>query len=426
MKIAYICADLGIPVLGNKGASVHVREFTDALVRLGHTVQIISARAEEDERANPLNQPLAPVTVLPPSSANKEAALWFADSLIRMDWPRDPMHIRSEMRHVLADGEFVTQAEPVIRAFQPDLVIARHALFSIAGSELARIAGCPCVLEVNAPLREERRRYWGLTLDEVAEQGERKAFQEAQAIVAVSEGTRNYVQRCGIPAAKISVLPNGVNLQQFTPSVDGTAIRHALHLEETTVIGFSGSLKSWHGLDELLYAYEGVRSLLPGQARLLIVGDGPEHNHISELATNLGINEDLCMVGAVPHHVVPQYLAAMDIAVAPYLATNGFYFSPLKVMEYLAMGLPVVAPNLGQIPSLLMSDTGPVGKLYQPDNRQELAAALYQLCRNPRERQQLGERAAEHARRHFAWETIAQAVIDAGLVLEPQAVDLPH
>ena len=411
MKIAYVCADLGIPVLGNKGAAVHVREFADALVRLGHDVRVICAAGTGGDETAPQNSLLAPVVVLPPSTDNKKAALWFAESLIRIDWPRDPLHIRSEMRHVLADAEFVEQATPIVREFAPDLVIARHALFSIAGSELARLVGCPCVLEVNAPLREERRRYWGLTLDEVAEQGEHKAFSEADLIIAVSEGTRHYVQRCGGTPEKILVLPNGVNLHHFSPQIDGVRQRQALHVENRTVIGFAGSLKPWHGLDELLIAYADVRALLPDMLHLLVVGDGPEREHLEQLQHQLGIDDDVTMVGAVPHHAVPEYLAAMDIAVAPYLATNGFYFSPQKVMEYLAMGLPVVAPNLGQIPSLLQYADGVAGIVYQPDNRQELAAALLRLSRDRAERQRMGMLGASHAQRSFAWETVAQTVV---------------
>ena len=422
MKIAYICADLGIPVLGNKGASVHVREFTDALVRLGHDVRIICATSTREGVAEPENQPLAAVVTLPPSNEIKNAALWFAESLIRIDWPREPLHIRSEMRHVLADAEFVAHATPILHDFMPDLVIARHALFSIAGAELAQSVGCPYVLEVNAPLREERQRYWGLTLDEVAEQGERKAFAEADLIIAVSEGTRHYVLRCGGAPEKIRVFPNGVNLHRFSPTVDGTARRRALHLTDRTVIGFAGSLKPWHGLDDLLFAYAGIRAVMPDALHLLVVGDGPERAHVEQVCHQLGLDDAVELVGAVPHHEVPEYLAAMDIAVAPYLGTNGFYFSPLKVMEYLAMGLPVVAPNLGQIPSLLQSPAGPAGIVYQPEDRQELAAALLRLSRDPAERQRMGECGAAHAHQHFAWETIAEAVLHDAVMRPPQPI----
>ncbi len=422
MKIAYICADQGIPVLGNKGASVHVREFTDALVELGHEVRIYSAAgaAKHGQGANQ-NRARATLTILAPSKLTNDAAKLFATSLSRLGWKHDPAHLFSEVQHLLADPAFVTAALPLLHDFAPDLLIARHALFSLAGLELARALGCPCVLEVNAPLVEERRRYWGLTLKHEAEQAERTAFAGAALLVAVSEEVRTYLLHYGASIDRIAVLPNGVNLARFHPDVDGAGVRRHYGLEGQIVLGFTGSLKPWHGVDMLLRAFASVRVALRQRGsdreqkeaalHLLIVGDGPQRELLMRLSHELGVREQVTFTGALPHAEIPAHLAAFDIAVAPYLSSDGFYFSSLKVMEYLAMGRATVAPLLGHIPALLQGVDGPCGLLYRADDQQELATALLRLINNAELRQVLGARAAEQARQRYSWQQVAQHIL---------------
>ena len=429
MKIAYICADPGVPVLGNKGASIHVREFTDALVELGHEVRIYSAAGTAKGASNVgQNTTRATLTILAPSEGSKVAAKLFVTALSRLGWQHDQTHLHSEMRHLLADPEFVTAALPSLRDFAPDLLIARHTIFSMAGLELARAVGCPCALEVNAPLIEERRRYWGLTLEREAEQAECAVFAGVDLLIAVSEGVRAYLLRYGASSERIVLLPNGVNLTRFHPEVDGSALRRRYGLEEQLVLGFAGSLKPWHGVDMLLQAFARVRATL-AQSRLgrkgeeggktvlhlLIIGEGPQREQLVQLSHELGISQAVTFTGPMPHTEIPAHLAALDIAVAPYLPIDGFYFSPLKVMEYMAMGRATIAPMLGQIPSLLQGSDGPCGLLYSPDDQSHLAAALLRLISDEGLRRTLGVRAAEQARHRSSWQMIARHIIERTL-----------
>lgn len=432
MKIAYICADQGIPVLGHKGASVHVREFTDALVELGLEVHIYSAAgaAKHGQGANQ-NTTKAALTILAPSKLTNDAAKLFATSLSRLGWKHDSAHLFSEVQHLLADPAFVTAALPLLHDFAPDLLIARHALFSLAGLELAHALGCPCVLEVNAPLVEERRRYWGLTLQQQAEQAERVAFAAADLLVAVSEGVRDYLLHSGAPTGRTVVLPNGVNLARFHPAVDGAGVRRHYGLQGQIVLGFTGSLKPWHGVDMLLRTFADLQTALRQRTsgceqkemtlHLLIVGDGPQREVLMRLSHELGVSEQVTFTGALPHAELPAHLAAFDIAVAPYLFSDDFYFSPLKVMEYLAMGRATVAPRLGQLPALLQGVDGPCGLLYRADDQQDLARALLQLIGDAGLRRILGTRAAEQASQHYSWQVVAQHVIARTLSMERNA-----
>jgi glycosyltransferase involved in cell wall biosynthesis len=417
MKIAYICADPGIPVLGNKGASVHVRELTNALVELGHQVHIYSGASSETHPD--ANTARADLRVLAPSEQTRRTARILADGFTRLDSPREHPHLFSELLHIAADPEFVHAALPLLRDFAPDLIIARHALFSTAGLALAQALNIPCVLEVNAPLVDERRRYWDLFLDREAEQVESQVFAGADLLIAVSEGVRAYLQRYDAPRERIVVLPNGVNLSEFRSGVNGAAVRRRYGLENQVVIGFAGSLKPWHGVDLLMRAFSSVYRMLrrreePGSLglALLIIGDGPQRAHLEQLSRELGVSEAITFTGAVPHSEMPEYLAAIDIAVAPYLGSDGFYFSPLKVMEYMAMGRAIIAPMLGQIPSLLQDATGACGLLYSADDQHELAHALLRLVEDGELRQELGTRAAAQAQLRSSWQTIARQIVE--------------
>ena len=429
MKIAYICADPGIPVLGNKGASVHVREFTDALVELGHQVKIFSAAGTvEGESSQSPNVTRADLTVLPPSEQVKEQAGLFAAELARLNPKRDHRHLYSELIHLLADSEFIHAARLQLQEFDPDLIIARHTLMSTAGTSLAHSLGRPCVLEVNAPLVEERLRYWNLTFLREAEEVERMAFADADLLVAVSEGVRTYLLRYGALGERVLVMPNGVNLTSFHPQVDGSEVRRRYNLDDKLVIGFAGSLKPWHGVDLLMKAFASIRNIHSGhnefskQLRLFIIGDGPQREQLIQLSHDLDLDEAVTFTGALSHDEMPAYLAALDIAVAPYLSSDGFYFSPLKIMEYLAMGLPVVAPRLGQIPSLLQNGKSPCGLIYPPDDQHELTSALLTLINNESLRRQLGGRAAAQARLRSSWQSIARQIIER--VSAPRRVEL--
>src|SRR5207245_6533697 len=176
--------------------------------------------------------------------------------------------------------------------------------------------------------------------------------------------------QCGVAPARTVVVHNGVDLERFE-SASGKPVRHRHGLGRADVVGFVGSLKPWHGVDLLLHAAAGLDQAV----KVLIVGDGPQRKEVEGLARSLHMDDRVVFTGAVPHHVVPDYLAAMTIGAAPYRGQLDFYFSPVKVAEYLAAGLPVVASRQGELPDLV----GEAGLLVTPDDASELREALHRV-----------------------------------------------
>jgi len=161
-------------------------------------------------------------------------------------------------------------------------------------------------------------------------------------------------------------------------------------------------------MDFLLEAMVQLRRRQRDQ-RLLIVGDGPALEHIRERVRSNALEEHVLLAGKVRHEEIPAYLAAMDLTVAPYSAEQPFYFSPLKVLESLAAGRPVVAPRLGQLNELI--DHGVTGLLYDAGDLNALVESLHSLLSDPRRRIAMGANARRHAVASLSWDSVVARAV---------------
>ncbi len=411
MKIAYLCADFGIPIRGHKGASVHVREMATALAAQGHDVRIFTPNPGN---GNPLDVPI--YTIEPQRSPG-----W-----LTMLMARGAGHTKlvgREAAELTYNVTLYRQVRAVCRSWRPDAVYERYSLFNVSGIALARRLGIPHVLEVNAPLRLERARTKGLALRPLARMVERSVFGGSDTVLVVSVALRDYTVTQGARATTTRVLPNGVDTRRFHPDSLRAQTRKRWRMgDDAFVIGFAGSLKSWHGVDILLEAFAEIRRQAPA-ARLLIVGEGPTGESLRMRARQLGVLHSVIFTGKVAHTEMPELLAAMDVAVAPYLEVPDFYFSPLKIYEYMASGRAVVASAVGEIPALIR--TGETGFLFPPGDAKELALVLAHLAANPECRARLGATARVEALQH-TWERNARTVAEMAASLAENRSPAPR
>ena len=404
MKILYLNFDRGIPVLGDKGASVHVREFMRAAGELEQEVLLACARTGSGNAA-----PTGEILELPLEGAADGGTM----KLARDDAQSDEIRrIAQELSKLVYDGEVSERllTELASRAYRPDLVYERHALFSTAGVKIALRLGRPRILEVNAPLAEEQKRFRGLSLESVARRMEVESFRGADAIVAVSDEVRDYVHSVsGVSFERIHVLPNGVDVRRFACEDTGEALRKRLgYRSGDCAIAFVGSFKPWHGTSFLLEVFAGLAPVRP-EARLIAIGDGPERASLCARVADCDFRDRVCLPGRVPHAQIPSWVAAADIMVAPYEAIDGFYFSPLKVLEALAGGKPVVAPRLGQLGRLI--EHGKTGLLYPPGDAAACREAIRTLIDDPARRRAMGV-AARAAAAGRSWQAVVRRVLE--------------
>jgi len=388
MRIAYLLADHGIPVFGDKGASVHVRDFAGALDALGHQVTLFCAKRGRAEAQVPFE--LVKVAVPPAGVVADEG---------------DPLAARraKEQRYQATARAMAEKVMALHQQVPFDAIYERYSLWSTAGLEVARALGLPLVVEVNAPLLQEQQTYRRLVLRDEAEAVERAVFSRADALVVVSRPLADYVVARGADPRRVEVVPNGVDRRRFHPRVRPASLSEA---EGRVVIAFAGSLKAWHGVELLFDAFRELHRRLAG-LHLLVIGEGPLGEWLRGYVRGAGLQDRVTFTGWRSHDEVARLLARADLAVAPYPALDDFYFSPLKLFEYLALGKAVVASDIGQIAEVV--EHGRTGLLVPPGDLAALVEALEALVVDPALRQRMGVTAATAAEA-FTWEANARRV----------------
>ncbi|WP_314194648.1 glycosyltransferase family 4 protein [uncultured Arthrobacter sp.] len=377
MRVAYICADPGVPVFGTKGSSVHVQEIVRAWRRAGAEVTVYCTRTGTDRPADLAGLPV--VEIRPRSAAGtgrEHAVREAADALAQA---------------VIRDG--------------CDVLYERYSLFSPALALAAGALRVPAVLEVNAPLIEEQQQYRELHDAGLAERMLHTNAAAASVVACVSEPVVRWVEG-RVPGARTRLAPNGVNTERITPRLP---VRD--HSDRLTV-AFVGTLKPWHGVGYLLEAVAQANIQSAGPTwRAKIIGDGPCRQELEWTAAGLGVDAEF--TGAVAPDSVPGLLHECDAAAAPYPATEpgDDYFSPLKVYEYLAAGLPVIASGVGQIPSILQHER--TGLLVKPADPGAIAAALGRLGADAALRERLGTQARAAAVGLYSWDSVLATIRQA-------------
>ena len=397
MRIAYLTADFGVPVLGTKGASAHVRGLVQALRAEGHQVSVLAANIGDDG---------------PAAFAVREVpfceALLNLYEVLQQEAVCQGTRLSKDLRNLLYAPNLELQGRLMLEEFGPELIYERHCLFSTAGLGLARHFGIPLLVELNAPLIIEQDRMRGLSLPLVARAAERLVLTSADHVIAVSQALRTHAMQIGVAAERVTVVPNAADPDVFLPAASPSPVRQELGWSDRFVIGFVGSMKPWHGVDTLL---EALRLLggAPGAFRLLLVGSGPELPALRAQAETLGLAEAVHMTGAVPHHAVPDFLRAVDLTVAPYAAEAADYFSPVKLFEYMAMARPIVAARIGQAAEVIEDDR--TGWLYQPGDATDLARAIRQAERDRERCRTVGTAARERVVNEYTWRHNARRVV---------------
>jgi alpha-maltose-1-phosphate synthase len=379
LKLLYVAS--GIPVPGQVGGSTHTRAVAGGLAALGHEVHVVAASREGWGGLAPFTRPVSSRLdgfTLHQQDVPKALALLGAAPILRL-----------------------------ARMLRPDAIVERYYNLAGAGVIAARRLGIPALLEVNAlivdPPEVPKRRLDDALGRLLGGSGPLRRWATLQCSWAARIVTPLHTTvPPEIPRAKIVELPWGADVARFAQAAE---LRLAEPPACPTVV-FLGSFRGWHGVLDVVRA--GALLLAQGRdVQFLLVGDGPERAQAERLAA--AWPGRFIFAGGVPYEQVPAYLARASVAVAPFdtaahpaLRAAGFFWSPLKVFEYMAAGLPVVTTDLEPLRRIVRP--GREGLLFPEGDVAALARALAQLIDGPAAARAMGESARARVVARFSWE----------------------
>ncbi|MEO1241271.1 MAG: glycosyltransferase family 4 protein [Pseudomonadota bacterium] len=358
------------------GQNVHIRELTTALAARGHKI-IMAAPETETVARTDVRQPARGLKTWLPAPAYEIAE--FGYNL--------PAYAR---------------ASRLAKTHRPDVIYERYNLFFHAGVWLKKKRNLPMLLEVNAPLADERAAHGNLTLRGLARRSERVIWQSADMVLPVSQVLAMRVVEAGAPPERVHVIHNGVS-DAFLQSHDPAPIRQRYGLQDKLVLGFVGFMREWHQVDRAIRFLADERR---DDLRLLIVGEGPARPMLEALAAELNVASQVIFTGAVARAELPGLIAAFDIALQPAVVD---YASPLKLFEYMALGKATLAPDSLNIREILTD--GKDAMLFDPKDESAFDRRLARLVEDADMRIRLGLAARESLlRQGLTWAENARRV----------------
>jgi glycosyltransferase involved in cell wall biosynthesis len=356
-----------------KGASTHITYFVCGLVEAGYRVQLITA----GDPALPEQDTYCGAGILRVPAGDDanllERAVGFGQAVMQ--------HLESKNDYAVCHFRSIWCGLPIVQAKS-----------RLGYKTLFEVNGLPSIeLKYHYPALK------GSSLLDKFKEQEIATLTLADAIICPSAVTKAYIASLGVPREKITVIPNGVDTRLFTP-------QPANEPANCQTILYIGTLADWQGLDVLIKALPTI--LAQTAVKLLIVGRGRgrQHKDLHKHINKLGLQDHVSIESAVPHHQVPALIAQADVCVAP-LAYNDRNVTqgccPIKVIEYMASGRPIVAANLPVVRELVREDVDAL--LFVPDEPADLARCVLSLLSDTALARRLADSAAERARERFSW-----------------------
>ena len=385
MRILYIS---GEDIPGDHGGSIHTWYVARGWARLGHRVTVLCRRRQ----GQPSGEELEGVRI-----------------------QRVGLAVRGKKIPLLG-----LSVLPELLRESWDVVVERYDVFGGMGAIMAWLKGLPLLLEVNYPHLDELIWKW---------EQRRSRFLRVPFFVSGLQWWSRWQFRyaAGTIATRKDIVPEsirertwlvhwGADPERFRPLDNAIReeMRRQLGIDGNPVVIFLGSFRSWHGTDMLPDLVDTLRQAVP-EIRFLLVGDGEGLDTLRVEIKDRGLDAWVRFTGNVPHNEMPDILSCADVGIAPYdankyqpLIDHGFFWSPAKLFEYAACGLPVVCSRYDLLSDIV--EDGVTGRLVPPGNTQAFADAVIDLCRNPWERFQMGDRGRKKVLDRFSWDIHARQV----------------
>jgi len=233
---------------------------------------------------------------------------------------------------------------------------------------------------------------------------ERRVYSKVDMILTITPNLSSYVTGMGAAESKVKLLPLPIDTKIFHPSVDCSEVRQKWGLsEQDQVVVFIGTLFEFSGLDGFIRQFPRVIEAIP-EAKLLIVGDGPQRSKLEKIITELGLGRQAIITGFQPYQTMPQYINLATVCINPFLVTEATRdIFPGKIIQYLACGKVVLATPL---PGTLALISGEQQGVVYAGSADETTKEIVRLLESAEHRQQLGRAGLNYVKQVHSHERI--------------------
>lgn len=369
--------------LAEDAQGVHIKEMVNAFRKIGHTVDVVSIVTKNENEYG-----------------NEKKGFW---QYCKQYFPVCLL----ELLQIFYNFYGFIILFKKIKKINPDLIYERYTLNTFCGVLAAKIFRIPIILEVNAPLFYEQKLFEKLCFYSMASWLEHWIWANSTKTITVSTPLKHILLEEGIHEEQVVVISNAVNPLRFHKDLKGDSTRNSLALNKKIVLGFVGWFKDWHKINILLEIFA-ENMVDKKDMHMLLVGDGPAFSSLKDFVEKSNIENSVTFTGQIPVEEISRYIATFDIALQ-LSATP--YASPMKIFEYMAMGKAIIAPRQANIQEILTDGFNAV--LFEPNDKQNLAACILKLVDNPEYRNFLGINASETIyQKEYLWEKNAEKIMD--------------
>ena len=312
-------------VASKDGQYVHIDAIVSSLRKLGHEVILCEPKSINSKKFGESSTFVSRVRAVLPGAVHELAELFY--SLI----------------------DFFRLFYQVWKS-RPDFIYERYNLFLPSGIWVSKCFGLPLILEINSPLYLERCKTHKISLKSLANWSENYVWRNADHVLPVTNVLAGIVHQAGVNTERITVIPNGISKVSFSEGLDTDDIDQRYNLKNKLVLGFTGFVREWHGLDRVL---DMLRQDESRHWHFLLVGDGPDRARLESIAREYDVEQQVTITGVVDRSEIPRLVSRFDVALQPDVVP---YASPLKMFEYMALAKPILAPDTENIREILTGD----------------------------------------------------------------------
>lgn len=373
-----------------KGAEgAHIKGIVMAFRDLGHSVTLSSIH-NVDPTAPPADSIAQPSK---PSLKNKILEL-----------TKHMPELVFEFLELLYNIVALRQIRSEIAKQTPDVIYERYSLFMFATAWYAKRKGIPMILEVNDSALVERVRT--LLLKKLACKIEHWTFQHVTGLVFISRHFEDLAKKHYDNIAPSVVSPNAADTKVFNPdNYDSEQAKQKYGVSGKVVCGFAGAFHHWHGIDWFVEAVVDKLADHPNLV-LLLIGDGPRHEYIKELAQANNLTSQIIMPGRIAHEEIPNAIAAMDFGIIP---DSNDYGSPMKLFEFMAMGKGMIVPDFSPITEVVVDNNN--SWLFKRKDKEDCVDKFFNIATNPENLKVVGTNAIKYIETSRQWRHNVEQII---------------